>query len=206
MSETKGIDTPVGDFEWCFIDGEGKADLQGKPKFTVDVVLDPEKAKPFKAMVDEFWADNKPKGATKAKSMGYYAHKVKDEAASKEAGENIYTETGKTVVRLNTNTTYVSGDPKVIKIFNSKGNEISLMNKRLGNGSRGRATGVMAIYDFNAAARGVTFYLNALQVSKFVEYVGGANFGALDEDEGDFEGVGETFGGIEDEQVDKPRL
>lgn len=199
------IDSPVGDLEWVVIDGEGKPDLQNIPKYQADVVLEPEKAEPFVAMVKQFWEENKPKGAKDAKSLGVYPHTVKDEAASKEAGENVYKETGKTVIRFKTGTTYQSGDPKIIKVFNSKGNEVSLQGKKIGNGSRGRVNGVMAIYNINKATCGVTFYLNAIQLSKFVEFTGGANFDAIDED-GDFEGVEGALGAIEDEQAERPRL
>ena len=201
----KAIESPVGNLEWCFIDGDGKPDMQGNPKYQVDVVITPEQAEPFKAMVDEFWEENKPKGAKKPKSTGVYAHTVKDEEASLEAGENVYKETGKTVIRFKTGTTYVSGDQKIIKVFNSKGNEVSLHGKKVGNGSRGRAIGSMAIYDFNAAARGITFYLNSLQLSKFVEFTGSANPSSEIED-GDFEGVeGDMPEAIENETA-KPRL
>jgi hypothetical protein len=204
---TQVIDSPVGDLEWVFIDGEGKKDLQDVPKYQVDVVLTPETAKSFVKLVEKFWEDNKPKGAKDAKSLGIYPHMVKDEEASKEAGENVYKETGNTVVRFKTNITYASGDPKVIKIFNSKGNEISLHGKKIGNGSRGRVNGVMAIYNINKATCGVSFYLNAIQLSKFVEFTGGANFDEIED--GDFEGVEGEMGGIADEQSDaptKPRL
>lgn len=199
----KVIDSPVGMLEWVHIDGDGKPDLQGVPKYQADVVLTPEQAEPFKAMVEQFWNENKPKGAKDAKSLGIYPHTVKDEEASREAGENVYKETGNTVVRFKTGTTYQSGDPKVIKIFNSKGNEVSLQGKKIGNGSRGRVNGVMAIYNINKATAGVTFYLNAIQLSKFVEYTGGAAFDAIDEDDG-FEGVEGAPTAIEDEE--RPRL
>ena len=205
MSENKQIESPVGNLEWCFISGEGKPDMQGNPKYQVDVVITPEQAEPFKAMVDAFWAEYKPKGAKAPKSTGIYPHTVKDEKASSEAGENVYKETGNTVIRFKTGTTYVSGDQKIIKVFNSKGNEVFLHGKKVGNGSRGRAIGSMAIYDFNAAARGITFYLNSLQLSKFVEYTGGADpSGSIDD--GDFEGVeGDMPEAIENETA-KPRL
>lgn len=209
MTDTKPIESPVGDIEWCFISGEGKKDMQGIPKYQVDIVITSEQAEPFKAMVNDFWEENKPKGAKKPKSTGVYPHTVKDEEASSEAGENVYKETGKTVIRFKTGTEYVSGDAKIIKVFNSKGNEVSLQGKKVGNGSRGRAIGSMAIYDFNTAARGVTFYLNSLQLSKFIEYTGGSDpSGAIDEKEGGFEGVeGDLPNAIEDDSNNaKPRL
>jgi len=204
----KVIDSPVGNLEWVFIDGDGKEDLQGNPKYQVDVVLTPEQAEPFKAMVQEYWESNKPKGAKNAKSLGIYPHTVKDDKASKEEGENVYKETGNTVVRFKTGTTYQSGDKKIVKVFNSKGNEISLHGKKIGNGSRGRANGVMAIYNINKATCGVTFYLNAIQLSKFVEFTGGANFDDIGEEDGGFEGVEGELSAIEDEATEaaKPRL
>ena len=202
------IDSPVGDLEWVHIDGDGKPDLQGIPKYQCDVVLTPEVAEPFKARVNEYWEENKPKGAKAAKSLGIYPHSVKDEDASKEAGENVYKETGKTVVRFKTGTTFQSGDPKIVKVFNSKGNEVSLQGKKVGNGSRGRVNGVMAIYNINKATCGVTFYLNAIQLSKFVEFTGGANFDTIEEEDGGFEGVEGVPGAIEEESADaeRPRL
>lgn len=201
----KVIDSPVGTLEWVVIDGEGKPDLQGAPKYQCDVVITPEQAKSFVAMVNEFWKENKPKGAKDAKSLGIYPHKVKDEEASKEAGETVYKKTGNTVIRFKTGTAFKSGDKKIIKIFNSKGNEVSLQGKKIGNGSRGRVNGIMAIYDVNKATCGVTFYLNAIQLSKFVEWTGGANFNALED--GEFEGVEGAPGAIEDEATtERPRL
>jgi len=205
IMSNKIIDSPVGELEWVHIDGEGKPDIQGVPKFQCDVVLTPEQAKPFKALVNEFWAENKPKGAKEPKSIGLYPHTVKDEEASKDAGENVYKETGNTVIRFKTGTVFQSGDPKVIKVFNSKGNEVSLQGRKVGNGSRGRVNGVMAIYNINKATCGVTFYLNAIQLSKFVEWVGGANFDEIEE--GEFEGVEGSMGAIaEGEEADRPRL
>ena len=202
----KVIDSPVGDLEWVVIDGEGKPDLQNVPKYQCDVVITPEQAETFKEIVLKFWEDNKPKGAKDAKSLGIYPHTVKDEKASREAGENVYKETGNTVIRFKTGTTFQSGDPKVIKIFNSKGNEVSLQGKKIGNGSRGRVNGVMAIYNINKATCGVTFYLNAIQLSKFVEWTGGADFDEIED--GDFEGVEGGLGAIEDEssETERPRL
>lgn len=204
------IDSPVGQLEWVYIDGSGKEDLQGNFKYQVDVVVEPEVAEPFRKMVEGFWEDNKPKGAKDAKSLGIYPHRVKDEEASKEAGEPVYKETGKTVIRFKTSTSYPNGDPKVIKIFNSKGNEVSLQGKRIGNGSRGRVTGAMDIYNVSKINQGVTFYLNGIQLSKFVEYTGGVNFSAMDDPESDgFEGIPGAMGGIEDEtttEASTPRL
>ena len=206
MSQVQAFESPVGTLEWVFIDDEGKEDLQGIPKYSVDVVLEPEQAAVVEDAINAFWEENKPKGAKDAKSLGIYDHNVKDEEASAEAGENVYKPTGKKVLRFKTGITYKSGDRKIIKIFNSKGNEVSLMGKKIGNGSRGRVGGSMAIYNINKATCGVTFYLDRIQLSKFVEYTGGGTFEAMPDEEGDFDGVDGGMGGIEDEQVERPRL
>lgn len=199
------IDSPIGELEWVIIDGEGKPDLNGNPKYQADVVVSAEVGEAFIERVMEFWEENKPKGAKAPKSIGVYDHTVKDEDASREAGENVYVPTGNKVIRFKTNPFYASGDPKIVKVFNSKGNEVSLMGKKIGNGSRGRINGVMGIYDNSTAARGVTFYLNGIQLSKFVPYTGGVSFSEMEDEEGDgFEGVEGAMGGIEDEQDSTP--
>ena len=206
----KQYDSPVGEFEWVFIDGEGKKNLQNKQEYTVDLVLDADAAEQAKADIQEFWEDNKPKGAKEPKSLGFYPHRVRNPEWDGEDPDTKWLETGKTVLRFKTGTAYPNGDQKIIKIFNAKGNEVSLQGKKIGNGSRGRVSGAMDIYDINAASRGVTLYLNGVQLSKFVEYTGGVNFSEMEDEDGDgFEGVPGGMGGIEDETnetTERPRL
>ncbi len=202
------INSPIGELEWATIDGEGKDDLQGVKKYNITVVLDEAEATEFKAQADAFWEDNKPKGAGKPKTTGYYPHKVKNLEKSKEAGEPIYDMTGKTALQFKTNTTFPNGNAKVVKIFNSKGAEVSLMGKKIGNGSRGRVGGAMGIYNINKASQGVTLYLNSVQLTKFVEYTGNS-FDDISEADGEdgFDGVEDSMGGIDDKQeVDRPRI
>ena len=217
---TEAVNTPVGDLEWVIISGDGKEDINGDPKYQASLVLDPENEKhqAFLDKVDAFWEANKPQGfkGKTPSSNGLYPHK-KDTGEKDENGDRIYEETGKTLLATKTGTTYKDGKTKVIKVFNAKGAEVSLGDKKIANGSRGRIGCVMAIYATTDKSgktivnAGVTFYLNSLQLSKFVEYAG-AGFDALDddemEDEDSFEGVGD-MGGISDEestQAEKPRL
>ena len=86
------------------------------------------------------------------------------------------------------------------------------MGKKIGNGSRGRVGGVMAIYK-HKAKKGVTFYLNTVQLTKFVEFTGGVNADEVTDEAGDgFDGVDGGMGALEDEsnthegEVSKPRL
>jgi len=201
------FESPVGDLEWVFTTGEGKKDLKGNFKYQANVVISAEVGKILKKRIIEFWKEYKPKGAKEPKSIGLYKHTVIDKEATAEEGENVYKETGKYFLCFKTGTEYVSGDKKLIKIFNSKGNEVSLHGKKIGNGSRGRLIGSMAIYDVSVAARGVTFYLDSIQLSKFVEFTGSADpSGAIEDGDEGFEGVeGDMPAAIENETA-KPRL
>jgi len=227
---TQPVQTPIGDLEWVIISGEGKENLNGDMQYQASVVLDPEQvdektsdskaaeAKAFIEGIQEFWTANKPTGYKSAKpdTSGLYPHTLPT-GEKDEDGNNVYEETGKFVLRTKTGTTYPDGSNKVIKIFNAKGSEVSIGEKKIANESRGRIGCVMAIYATQKgkaiANAGVTFYLNTLQLSKFVEYAG-AGFEAIDdEDEEDaFEGVGD-MGGISDDDAStntasasKPRL
>lgn len=217
----ESIDTPIGDLEWVIISGDGKEDLNGNPKYQVSVVLDPDNNAShaaFIAKVHKFWDDNKPAGfknTAAAKidkalintpsSIGLYPH-TEPTGEKDEEGKNIYKETGKTVLAMKTGTTYQDGSPKVIKVFNAKGAEVALGNKKIANGSRGRAGGMMAIYATTdktgktVVNAGVTFYLNKLQLTKFVEY-SGDTFDAVEDEEGEtFEGFPDDgMGAISDE-------
>ena len=202
------INSPIGDLEWVTIDGTGKEDLQGNMKYNCTVVIDGEAAEEFKAQAAAFWEENKPKGATKPKTPGWYPHKVKNIEKSKEAGEVVYDETGKTALIFKTNTAFPNGNAKVVKVFNSKGAEVSLMGKKIGNGSRGRVGGAMGIYNVNKASQGVTLYLNSVQLTKFEEYTGNS-FDDISEAAGEdsFDGVEDNMGGIDDKsEVERPRI
>ena len=200
------INSPIGELEWVTIDGEGKEDLQGKMKYTVTVVLEGDDAKEFKAQADAFWDENKPKGAGKPKTTGYYDHKVKNVDKSKEAGEPVYDMTGRMALQFKTNTSFPNGNAKVVKVFNSKGAEVSLMGKKIGNGSRGRVGGAMGIYNVNKASQGVTLYLNSVQLTKFVEYTGNSFDDISEGEEDTFEGVEDGMGAVTETETDRPRI
>jgi len=171
MSAIEQITTPRGVFNWVTISGAGKTDLNGRNIYTVDLVLTPEEAEPLLERINTFWEENKPKGAKAPKSTG--AKELED---------------GNIRFQFKTATTYpASGDPKVIEVYDAKGRRTDLGDKRIGNGTLGRVAGAMAIYDAGVAARGVTLYLDKVQISKLVEYTGGgASFGA--DPDGDFDG------------------
>lgn len=184
-NETQAVTSPIGDLEWIFITGKGKKDPKGNDRFVASLVLpsDSDACKSFKNDLEEFWDTYKPAKAKNAKSLGY--RELEDEDGNP---------TGRTSFNFWTGISFPDGQDKVVKVFNAKGAEVSLGSKKIGNGSRGRIKGAMAIYDVDAN-RGVTLYLNGIQLTKFIPFEGGVNFDAVeDEEAGD-----DTFEGIDDD-------
>lgn len=180
------ITTPKGELRWATINGLGKTDLNGNQIYTVDVVMTPDEAQPMIDSLEAFWEENKPKGAKAAKSTGY---KMTDD--------------GMVCFTLKTKTTYPkSGDPKKITVYDARAQPIAFPDdKRIGNGSIGRASGMAAVYDAGVAARGVTLYLDAVQIIKLVEYVASGNTGFTADDEGDFDGAEMSDGFVAEDLV-----
>lgn len=178
--------SPKGEFKWAFVTGQGrKNDLNGKTEYSIDVAVPINEAQAAIDQLDTLWDENKPKGSKAPKSMGY---KVSED--------------GKTVTfTFKTKTTYPSGEAKKVRIYNAAGEEIDIpQDKRIGNGSRGRVAGVAAVYDAGVAARGVTLFLDSVQLTKFVAYESGPSFDA-EEDEGGFEGFATAAPFEADEEV-----
>ena len=164
--------TPKGNLKWAFITGEGRKD---KYSIVVSAHEDTPEVKEAIAYIDNFWKENKPKGAKpRAKSQAY---KYEED---EETGER----TGMVYFSMSTKTSFPSGDPKVVKVFTAKKpvREVSLGNKAIGEDSLGRGMGSLAIYEYEGAF-GTTLYLDAVSLSKFVEYVGGVDASDVEEDD-----------------------
>ncbi len=224
MSEISKIaETLRGEFEWVNIRGEGKENMQGVMQYIVNLVIDPDQvdkattdasaaeAKAFIKRMNDFWLEHKPTHIKKAKSMGYYQHSVLETELDGD-GEKVYTPTGKTLLVFKTGTTYKDGKPKVIKVFNKKNNLVDIGELLIGNGSMGRCSGAMAIYEVKppkgkkALEAGVTLYLDAIKLLKLVEYEGATKFDDdSDKDVEDAWGDGEAEWG-EEEPKAKVRL
>ena len=191
--------SPKGNLKWAFITGDGRKD-----KYSVVVSVPEAEAKEDMAYIDQWWKDNRPKQSKpRPKSTGY---KYEEDEETGERTGNVY-------FSFSTGTTFPSGDKKVIKIFTAKApvREVQLGNKKIGEGSIGRAIGSLAIFEFEGSF-GTTLYLDALSLSKFVEYVGGVDASDIEVDE-DAEDInlGTTEVGTdavqeEAEPADKPRV
>ncbi len=112
----------------------------------------------------------------------------------------MYDPVGKVTVQYKTGTTWPDGKAKIVKIYNSKNKVVSIGDAKIGNGSKGCISGSMGIY-INKSPQGkildagVTLYLDAIQLHKYVEFVGGGDAGfAASDDEDGFTGVDEDEG------------
>jgi len=202
--------SPKGNLKWAFVDGQGKETERGSGKYKYSVVVkllatDPECIKAM-AHIDQFWTDNKPKNAKV---------KPKTKAYKMEEDEHTGEETGYVYFSFSTSTSFPSGDKKVVKLFTAKTpvREVSLGGKKIGEASLGRAIGTLAIYEFNGSF-GTTCFLDAISLSKFVEYVGGVDAESIEaDDDAEDIGLGEAVVGTdsvaeeapEEQSTDVPR-
>ncbi len=170
MSAKRNITSPVGNFKWSFVT-RSRENLSGIQQYSITLELTPVEAKPLLDEIEAIWNESGIK--KQMKSAGYKTNE----------------ETGNIEFNFKTNATFADGTKNSVGIFDSKGKKTNLGDKLLGNGSKGRVKGVASTYESGANA-GVTLYLNAIQITKFVEYEGGDSFEALKEGESDgFSGI-----------------
>ena len=162
--------SPKGQIKWAFITGEGRKD-----KYSIVISVPEAEAKEAMEAIDLFWKENRPKQAKpRPKSTGY---KYEEDEESGERTGNVY-------FSFSTGTSFPSGDAKVIKIFRAKPPvvELDLGAKKIGEGSVGRAIGALSIFEYEGTY-GTTLYLDAVSLSKFMEYVGGVDASSVEADE-----------------------
>ena len=187
---TKAFKVGPSELSWVYVNGDGSLNDMGdapKYEYKATAILPKDKAQPFIDELNEFWKDYNGGKVVKAKSLGY--KEEEDEAGNK---------TGMITFTFKTNTAFKQKDgsekPTVVRIFRGNGAEITdafhAAQKKVGNGSEGVIHGTMAIYDRNAAARGVTLYLSAVQFTKFVEYSGSVDVTPVTEEDDGLGGEG----------------
>lgn len=161
--------SPVGELMWCFIAPGGtdtSVEKTGDPKAmkkVANVVLKagtPELAQ-VQEQLKQIWENFRESEGIKQvepKSNGLKAN------TDKETGEP----TGDYTLCFKTSATFKDGKDVKIPIYNAKGVEVDLGDKRIGNGSIGIIHGEAAIYEFGGK-KGITLYLKAIQLVKYVE-------------------------------------
>jgi len=187
MAKTPQMNIAVGPAQlmWIYISGQGKPGLNaGEFKYTATLRFpDAKSAKPFTDQIAAFWKDNKPTGATRAKTNGV-KKVMRPTGELDEDDAPIMEETGEIDIVFSTATSWPDGKPKVIKVLNAKGQELALGERKIGNGSVGVVHGIAKIYD-REDGKGVSLFLNAVQLKKYVEYtdtIDAADISGDDED------------------------
>ncbi len=199
--------SPVADLQWVTVSGEGKPTMKGdKFQYTATAVITQAQADTIIAELQEFWKTNRPKGALAKQSKPVvkpYMIKTEEKDADGDPvkahkkgtdGGLLYTIAAKTY------TFNKEGKPTRVPVLNSKGKPVNLGDKVIGSGSRGVIHGAIGIYNVDGSS-GLTWYLNKVQLTKFVEYEGA---GTEVEDLGDeTEGL-DGLEGADEEAVAEP--
>lgn len=208
----KGIKiiTPVGPLSWVQITGQGKLNYnEDGYNYVSTLTLDKKTAEPLIAQIDEI-AKGCP-ADKKFKSNGYRAVFVdKDGNQFVETDNRSFDakagdkETDLLAFSFATRTKFDDGKPTVIGVYNAKGDKVVLGDRLIGNGTIGSVSAKGKVY-VNGKNTGVSLYLKAIQIVKYVPYDGDAGFAAVDADEDAFTGFDEANDDFQsDAPVDKP--
>ncbi len=177
--------TPLLPLEWVNISGQGKLkmnkDDDGTPSnynYTATVIYPDEASmKKDKAIFDKFWRENKPSGCTKQNYDMFKPEKAPtlDDAGKEQHDEDdaiIKHETGRYTLAAKTITHWPKdGKPNVVKVKRANGEPLVLGDRTIGEGSIGVIHGSIGINAYTGN-EGLAFYLQAVQLKKFVEYTG----------------------------------
>ena len=186
--------TPLLPLSWVNITGQGKLKMNKDPNstdpkdynYTATVTYPDEEAmKKDKAIFDKFWRENKNAGLTK---QNYDMFKPEMEEVLGADGKptfdaddaKIKKATGRWTLAAKTITHWPKdGKQNVVKVLRANGNPLQLGEKIIGEGSIGVLHGSLGINAF-PGNEGLAFYLDAVQLKKFVEYTGGSEVHADD--------------------------
>ena len=200
MADLERIVTPKGVLMWVSISGQGKLNFNKDGReFSACIILEGDAAKNFRETVKTHFEANKGKGK-KLQSLGYKACNENGETTYKDGDEDVpykLSETNYIIVRFKTGTTYKddNNSPKIVEVRNAKNRPVELGQQLIGNGSIGRISGQMRYYE-NGANNGMSLFLDAVQLIKYVPYSNDPGFGEDDEEDGfeDFEPASSEFG------------
>lgn len=197
------IVTEPGELFWVNITGEGKLNYNEDGYIYVATVRQSgEVAQRTKAKIDALLPEA-PKGKT-IKSMGYHQMYqrpddenfysknkegkilIKDENDEEEDITDECEATDTYEFRFATGVEFKDGKKKVIHVYNcaKPPQKINLGERKIGNQSIGAISGKMRVYEKGKDV-GVSLFLHAIQLIKYVPYEGDAGF---EEQDGDFYG------------------
>ncbi len=164
MAQTfEKIVTPLGELQWVFITGMGKDNFNKDGYiYSADIILGADEGEALAARIEEFFKEQVGTKA-KAKSLGF---KENDE------GELVFT--------FKTSTTKRDKSPKTIIVGDAKGKKMEMGDRKIANGSTGVIMGAMGIYE-QGTSKGVSLYLNGVQLKNFIPYEDDAGMADLGE-------------------------
>ena len=196
------VKTQVGNLKYVFITGEGRNNAMPgeEPRMQYVASIETEKDsalhKHFKAQIDAEWKDYKEAFGVKGmpKTNGIKEVMVPDPEGNidPETEEVAKVPNGNVLITFKTNTTWPDGNAKSVKVYDHKGQDISVAvlnaDWAIGEGSRGIIHGTAQGNSIGGKHK-VTLYLNAVQLAKLVKYEGDTP--ELDEIDGEDIDLGE---------------
>ena len=209
--------TPLGKLEWVTITGTGKKKydptnaLTDEPKnfqYTANIIMTKAEADKVVAELLKFWREFKPAGATKqtydmVKEVMVPVLDADGKPTLDEDGAKITQPDGTWVMTAKTGVLGWKDKPTVVDVYRpnlDKFNKLVPLNlgdKEIGNGSTGVIHGKIGINAFGGN-EGLMFYLNGIQLLKFVERTDSEEVHGNDLGEGDLTGLDEIEGLDED--------
>lgn len=181
------IKTPIGELMYVSITGEGKNTAmpgeQARMCFVASLKLkkDSEEHKAIQGVINEEWkrycAETGTKGRPKTTGIKpvMVPKMVDGKPELDEYGAAVKVESDEVLVNFSTGTKWASGEPQVVKVFDNKGNDVTVAVQKaswkIGNGSKGVVYG-MAVGNSVGGTAKVSLYLSAIQLATLVKYEG----------------------------------
>ena len=203
------VKTMVGPLKWVFIKGEGRnTAMPGQPPryqylATLRVKENGPEHKHMLEQIEAEWNDYKKKFGVKGRpsSIGIKPYMIPDPSGEidPETEEVRKIPSGEVDITFKTDVKWPDGKPKVIKVYDAKGNDITQWYQNLdgyiGDGSTGVIHGIA--HGNNAGGNHkVSLYLSAVQLAKFVKGEGDAP--DVEEIEGEEIDIGDSVPAIND--------
>lgn len=179
------VKTKVGNLKYVFITGEGRNNAMPgeEPRMqfvaSLSVPKDGEVHKAFLQLIDAEWKQYKEQFGVKGqpKTNGIKEEFKKDPNGTIDpiTEEVARIPTGNVLINFKTNTVWPDGSPQVVKVYDHRGNDITVaisnVDWSIGDGSTGIIHGSASANNVGGTHK-VTLYLTAIQIAKLVKYTG----------------------------------
>ncbi len=213
--------TPLGTLEWVTITGTGKKKYDPTNKYddspenfqySANLIMNKAEADKVVAELLKFWREYKPAGATKqtydlVKEVMVPVLDAAGKPTLDEDGAKITKPNGTWMMTAKTGVLGWKGKPTIVETFRPNLDKygklvpLNLGNKEIGNGSTGVIHGKIGINAFGGN-EGLMFYLNGIQLLKFVERTDSEEIHGADLGDGDLGDLDEIEGLDEDVQTE----